>query len=154
MKLFRKTLAILLSVVLVLAAIPAVAAKTDPEAASTGANNGPSTSYSYIKASLSQGDKFSTVIYSYEDNILKPYGDKLVYNKSTNTLTVKDLEAYALDINEMGEDFKIVVEGYNKLDYITVWGFGWGGSAYITGSGVLDLDLGLGLDLELVTLLL
>ena len=148
MKLFRKTLAILLSVVLVLAAIPAVAAKTDPEAASTGANNGPSTSYSYIKASLSQGDKFSTVIYSYEDNILKPYGDKLVYNKSTNTLTVKDLEAYALDINEMGEDFKIVVEGYNKLDYITVWGYGWGGSAYITGSGVLDLDLGLGLEAE------
>lgn len=148
MKWFSKALAILLAIVIGIAAIPAAAAKDDPDAVPTGANNGPSESCSYIKASLSQGDKFSTIIYSYADDILQSYGDKLVYDKSANTLTVKDLEAYALDINEMGEDFKIVVEGYNKLNYITVWGFGWGGSAYITGDGVLDLDFGLGLEAE------
>ncbi len=145
----KKLTALVLAVMMVLTMVPfSAAAEEADEPVSTGANNGPSDGNAYIYASLVQGDGFSTQIFSVQNNVHRPYEDKLVYDAQTNTLVISDLNAYALDINEMGEDFKIDVRGYNSLTYMNVWGYGWGGSAFITGSGTLDLARGLSFEAE------
>ena len=64
------------------------------------------------------------------------------YDKETNTLTLNSIDAkdWNLDLNMMGEDFKIVVNGECHLGCVICWGDGWGGSLTVEGTGTLILN--------------
>ncbi len=64
----------------------------------------------------------------------------LTYDAATNTLTMKDFKGDALDVNMMGNGFTIVLEGDNDLGMLHLWGFYYGGSVTITGTGTLTLN--------------
>lgn len=74
------------------------------------------------------------------------------YDRDTNTLTLRnfnDTEA-VLDVNLMGNGFKIRLEGDNHISSIQVWGAMYGGSVAFVGDGNLTIgeahpDAGTGL---------
>ncbi len=69
---------------------------------------------------------------------LKNFG--AVYDRGSNTLYLDDYKiGGGLNINWMGNGFKLVVHGDCHLDYIIAWGFMWGGSITITGDGKLTV---------------
>lgn len=62
------------------------------------------------------------------------------YDEDANTLTLSNCTAEILNINMMGNGLKIVLEGDNRFDHILIWGFHYGGSVTITGSGSLSVN--------------
>ena len=68
--------------------------------------------------------------------------DGLSYDESSNTLTLNNYNQpdSVITVNEMGEDFKIQVNGTNSILQLSVWGFGYGGSCYLKGSGSLTVN--------------
>lgn len=62
------------------------------------------------------------------------------YDKATNTLTLTDYHGAFVDVNLMGNGFKIELVGDNSLDYMQIWGAMYGGSVTFTGSGSLTLN--------------
>lgn len=104
------------------------------------AANGPSDSgFAYVTLIERGTGKFKDV---YRANKESAKVKGISYNQKTNTMTLNGVNApnTLLEINEMGEDFTIVVKGTNTLNSIMVWGFGYGGGLRITGSGKLTLN--------------
>lgn len=101
------------------------------------AANGPSNSYNYIKFYKDGNTKEVLVINTLNNSAQAG----ATYDKSTNTLTLSNLKDanLSLEVNEMGDDFKLKLVGSNSLKNIVVWGFGYGGSLNIVGSGTLDV---------------
>lgn len=64
----------------------------------------------------------------------------LSYDGVTNTLTMTNYDGPALDINMMGNGFKIRLVGDNRLDHLNLWGFYSGGSVTLIGSGSLTVN--------------
>ena len=62
------------------------------------------------------------------------------YNEATNTLTLDNYSGEYLNINLMGNGFKLRLVGENKLKGIVAWGFMYGGSLTITGDGYLAIE--------------
>lgn len=73
--------------------------------------------------------------------------DGAYYDSSTNTLTLRDFSCYLIDANLMGNGFTVRLEGESDVDYITVWGAGYGGSVTFEGNGTLRCG-GLTLNVE------
>lgn len=74
------------------------------------------------------------------------------YDRETNTLTLRDFNdtEAVLDVNLMGNGFKIRLEGDNHIGSIQVWGAMYGGSVAFVGDGNLTIgeahpNLGTGL---------
>ncbi len=80
--------------------------------------------------------------------------DGVSYDYDSNTLTLTNFTGTHLSVNLMGNGFKLKVIGDNYLDSIRVFGFHYGGSLLITGSGTLIIsqngtdDLGISLMAE------
>ena len=66
--------------------------------------------------------------------------DGLRYDSGTNTLYISDYHGGNLFVNLMGNGFKINVIGDSSLDLLVVYGFYYGGSVTITGSGRLVIN--------------
>ena len=68
--------------------------------------------------------------------------DGLSYDENSNTLTLNNYDQpdSVITVNEMGEDFNIQVNGTNSILQLSVWGFGYGGSRYLKGSGSLTVN--------------
>ena len=62
------------------------------------------------------------------------------YDEATNTLTLDNYSGDYLNVNLMGNGFKLKLIGDNSLDGIVVWGFMYGGSLTITGDGTLTVE--------------
>lgn len=64
------------------------------------------------------------------------------YDKATNTLTLNgfDNPKACIVTNEMGDDFTIKVTGTNHIQQIYAWGYGYGGSVTLTGTGELVIN--------------
>lgn len=64
------------------------------------------------------------------------------YDKTTNTLTLTNYKqpAMSIEVNEMGDDFKIKLVGDNQIKGLTVWGYGYGGSVEVFGDGTLTVN--------------
>ena len=64
------------------------------------------------------------------------------YDKKTNTLTLTNYKqpAMSIEVNEMGDDFKIKLVGDNQIKGLTVWGYGYGGSVEVFGDGTLTVN--------------
>ena len=62
------------------------------------------------------------------------------YDKASNTLYLNNFSGAGLNINLMGNGFKIDVTGDCHLDRILAWGFMYGGSITVTGSGRLTVN--------------
>ena len=82
----------------------------------------------YMNPSRDPGDRQGTV----------PEG--VSYDRDTNTLTLNNVDGGHLDVNLMGNGFKLKLVGKNTLRSITVWGFHYGGSMLITGGGQLKVS--------------
>gem|GEM_PF-2536356 len=76
------------------------------------------------------------------------------YDEATNTLTLENCTADVLDVNLMGNGFTVNLIGENRIGYILVYGFYYGGSIKFTGTGSLVVnedqshDFGLMIDAE------
>ena len=73
-----------------------------------------------------------------DTEVLASMGARYDYN--SNTLYLNNFKGAGLNINWMGNGFKLVVTGNCELDYILAWGFGWGGSMTTTGDGTLTVN--------------
>lgn len=64
------------------------------------------------------------------------------YDQTTNTLTLNGFNGMTQKIvtNEMGDDFKIAVQGENHIQQIYAWGYGYGGSVALIGDGTLIIN--------------
>ena len=62
------------------------------------------------------------------------------YDRASNTLYLNNFSGAGLNINLMGNGFKIDVTGDCHLDRILAWGFMYGGSITVTGSGRLTVN--------------
>ena len=64
------------------------------------------------------------------------------YDLKTNTLTLKNFRQpkLTIEVNAMGEDFKIKLVGTNKIGALNVWGDGWGGSIQFIGTGNIEIN--------------
>lgn len=64
------------------------------------------------------------------------------YDEKTNTLTIKNLnlEKTKIEYSLMGSDFKIKVEGKNKIGAIYGCGSHYNGNVTITGKGTLEIN--------------
>lgn len=64
------------------------------------------------------------------------------YDTASNTLNLSNFKGSGkyLQINEMGSDFSINLDGNSVIDAIIVWGFGYEGSVYFKGSGTLTVN--------------
>lgn len=71
-----------------------------------------------------------------------------VYDKKTNTLTLRNFTASVLDVNLMGNGFTIELVGDNTISGIQIWGAMYGGSLTFTGDGSLTVTGGLLLNCE------
>ena len=64
----------------------------------------------------------------------------VTYDSSTNTIILNNYTGPVLNINLMGNGLKLQVNGTNTLDHLLVWGFGYGGSLTVTGTGSLTVN--------------
>ncbi|MBR3423740.1 MAG: hypothetical protein IKG80_04550, partial [Clostridia bacterium] len=78
----------------------------------------------------------------FSDNKVKNEVPGAVYDRATNTLTLTDFNKpnYGLEMNMMGDDFKIKVVGECALAGVVSWGYGWGCSITLTGDGTLSVN--------------
>lgn len=110
--------------------------------------HGPNTgdgAYPFIKVI---NDSTQTALFSLMEKTEAVNG--LSYDQNSNTLTMKNFTGEMLSVNEMGDDFVIKVEGTNNLSKLWVWGYGYCGSAKLTGTGTLNIknDVGTGIELS------
>ena len=80
--------------------------------------------------------------YSFADNTAMGEMTGAVYDRPSNTLTITNFNKpdFLLEVNSMGDDFKLKVVGDCSLARIAVWGWDWGGSITITGDGKLVVN--------------
>ncbi|MCR5099710.1 MAG: hypothetical protein K6B14_12300 [Lachnospiraceae bacterium] len=76
------------------------------------------------------------------DEALKYEESDLTYSKKTNTLTFNNFNhpTYCLAVNQMGDDFKIVLKGKNQVQNLAIYGDNYGGSVTIKGTGSLTCN--------------
>lgn len=103
------------------------------------ADNGPSEEYGSVTF-MEEPDRNFFVIYelgSVDNNTLNGVN----YDLTTNTLTIKDLKgSYSLNVDNMGEDFKLNVEGINDFLGVYVSGGDYQTNITFTGNGKLILN--------------
>jgi len=66
--------------------------------------------------------------------------DGVSYDYDTNTLTLTDYTGDNLEVNLMGNGFTLRLVGDNHLQSVMVYGFYYGGSLLITGTGSLGVN--------------
>ncbi len=87
-------------------------------------------------------------------DVYDPYGQEvgrmadIAYDKSTNVLRLKNLNAEALDVNLMGNGFTIELVGDSHIGTVSVWGAMYAGSVTFIGDGSLTVDNGIYLNCE------
>ena len=110
----------------------------------TSAANGPSTVYednAYVMVYPSADEQ----VFLYAGEFMQSRGategtvDGAKYDLKTNTLTLKDANLYYIDVNVMGDDFKVKLVGDNTLNSFRSWGYYYGGNVTFTGKGSLTL---------------
>ncbi len=109
------------------------------------AANGPNSgedSYAFINF-YDDVQNTGHLLYTSENNGGKTEAVKgAAYDKKTNTLTLTNYKQpkVRIQVNEMGDDFKIRLVGENQILCLTVWGYGYGGSVEILGDGTLAVN--------------
>lgn len=62
------------------------------------------------------------------------------YDRKTNTLYLDNVSADFMEVNLMGNGFRIEVTGDCFVEKISIWGFGYGGSVTFGGTGRLTVN--------------
>ena len=106
-----------------------------------GANNGPNKgkdAYSYVQVKTPSK---SYTVYCYDSKVKTSAPKGIKYNKKTNTLTITKYsnKKASVEANEMGDNFKVKVNGTCNIGQLSVLGYGYGGSLRITGKGTLNI---------------
>ena len=107
-----------------------------------GANNGPNKgkdAYSYVQVKTPSK---SYTVYCYDSKVKTSAPKGIKYNKKTNTLTITKYsnKKASVEANEMGDNFKIKVNGTCNIGQLSVLGYGYGGSLRLTGKGTLNIN--------------
>ncbi len=138
---FKRALSLLMALCLAIGFVPTVSLAADDR---TGPN--PNAVYEYDTAHIYLCDTSTTnvekILYVQVDGVAIDAVDGMIYDKNTNTLSLSNFTGTGkyLQINEMGSDFKINLEGESTLDAIISWGYGYEASLNITGSGTLSVN--------------
>ncbi|MBQ5995741.1 MAG: S-layer homology domain-containing protein [Clostridia bacterium] len=136
----KKTLSVLLTVVMLLGLVPMSAFAAE-------AHNGPAdVPWAFISIYYEgeePGDEHEGTGAVYSENTV--HNDAVAgatYDLESNTLTLSNYKhpENGLSVNMMGDDFKLEIVGECELCNIAVWGDGWGGSITITGTGTLTVN--------------
>lgn len=112
---------------------------------SVKAENGPADGQSTAEITFVSKDKTDLDFMYLSGIILKTDINGASYDRTTNTLTLNNVELskddkhYSLTVANMGEDFKIKVLGHNSLDYLSLESIGYDTGCTITGTGILDI---------------
>lgn len=141
--LFRRIVSLLLIVCITAGFLPVVSFAAD---AKKGPN--PEAIYDYDTAHIylcsTAASSPENVLYSQVGGT--PSVDKSVlgisYDTASNTLNLSNFNGLGkyLQINEMGSDFSINLDGDSVIDAIVVWGFGYEASVCFKGSGTLTVN--------------
>lgn len=112
-----------------------------PVCAGNGPNPDPENSYAWILVQT-KDDSDGVYLYSAPDPASVSKVDGISYDKSINTLTLNNFNDPTKRIvtNEMGDDFTIMLNGVNHIQQIYAWGFGYGGSVSLKGTGKLVIN--------------
>lgn len=107
-----------------------------------GANNGPNKgkdAYSYVQVKTPSK---SYTVYCYDSKVKTSAPKGIKYNKKTNTLTITKYsnKKASVEANEMGDNFKVKVNGTCNIGQLSVLGYGYGGSLRLTGKGTLNIN--------------
>ncbi|MBP5303370.1 MAG: hypothetical protein J6Z00_00530 [Clostridia bacterium] len=131
----KRVLVVLFSLAMMISMMSIVSLSAS--AASTKGPSGSGDDYVYYY----DGESTSGTLYNGYGGNNTPLSN-VSYNKSTNTLTFNNANYpnIAWEINEMGTDFSINLIGKNSFKKIVIWGFGYGGSLRIKGTGSLELN--------------
>lgn len=104
----------------------------------TGYNGGTVMNEEYILVNSTEGQQYIHVNDAWGQSVANVPG--LSYDSNTNTLTLNNYSGPMLEVNLMGNGFTINLIGDNYLDCLRVWGWFYGGSVKITGSGSLTVN--------------
>ena len=137
--LLQRVISLLVTVCLAIGLLPTVSfASSDRTGPNPDATTQEDTAHIYMcDSSTKQVEK---ILYIQVDGVSIDAVEGMIYDKNTNTLGVSDFDGTGkyLQINEMGSDFQINLEGDSTFDAIISWGFGYEASMNITGSGSLS----------------
>lgn len=92
--------------------------------------------------SILNEEGFASVRYAFNMSKVLNEQPGAVYDLATNTLTLTDFagDNIGLGVNAMGDDFKLNIVGNCSLAWIYVYGWGHGGSLWLTGDGLLTVN--------------
>lgn len=112
-----------------------------PVSAGNGPNPHPLDSQAWIMIKDVSSGKL-TYLYSAPEPDCVSVVAGMSYDQAANTLTLSAFNNPAVGIitNEMGDDFTIKVTGTSRIQQILAWGFGYGGSVTLTGTGELVIN--------------
>lgn len=103
----------------------------------------PETSEEYLRLENSVSASFLEAGGHYKNlGVTETTFTGLEYDKTANTLTMEDFSAsdLVLNANLMGNGFKLVLKGINRIGRIIIWGAMYGGSLTVTGEGTLIVN--------------
>jgi hypothetical protein len=93
----------------------------------------------FIPPGFNEGNYSSTAMPLRENAPIGPVNGAS-YDEFTNTLTLNNFTGHFLNINLMGNGFKVKLVGENRLTGLVGWGFMYGGSITLTGTGSLSIN--------------
>ncbi|MBQ7500130.1 MAG: hypothetical protein IJT91_04480, partial [Clostridia bacterium] len=143
----KRTLSVLLSFVLIMTTLTlGSAAKNGPM--DPADYDGFSMSYISFSPLDDEGNSildeegFGVVRYAFNMSKVLNEQHGAVYDLATNTLTLTEFagDNIGLGVNAMGDDFKLNIVGNCSLAWIYVYGWGHGGSLWLTGDGLLTVN--------------
>lgn len=107
----------------------------------------------YISINTASGDSYWIHINPAMGETAAALEPGLSYDAATNTLTMENYHGRSIYPNIMGNGFTIRLVGTNTIDCLQAYGFFYGGSITITGSGTLiigspDTDFNFGIMLD------
>ncbi|MBP0983312.1 MAG: chitobiase/beta-hexosaminidase C-terminal domain-containing protein [Oscillospiraceae bacterium] len=137
----QRVVSLLVTVCLAIGLLPTVSfASSDRTGPNPDATTQADTAHIYMcDSSTKQVEK---ILYIQVDGVSIDAVEGMIYDKNTNTLSLSDFDGTGkyLQINEMGSDFQIYLEGESTFDAIISWGYGYEASLNITGSGILNVN--------------
>lgn len=97
------------------------------------------TQDTYVAALTSQTAASWTAVYTVDGGASDSV-EGLSYDASTNTLTLTNANVARIETNVMGNGFTVELIGSSSVGMLSVWGWDYGGSLTITGTGSLMLN--------------
>ena len=140
----KKTLAIILSLVMIIMLLPVAAFAGDGPKPYDPEDEFSAPAYIYAYELDSEGDisEVSYLVYCNDGESEIQELEDVSYDLETNTLTIDNLyyPELAFETNGMGDDFTVKVVGECSVARFAIWGDNYGGSVKFDGTGTIKIN--------------